>query len=338
MKCMYDVVVYNGVEVNAYKQLKAFGYSLSFYYRRRNLGMSPQEAFDACISFHEQKRNICIKEEAKKNNVSSRVLLKELRNNKPLQTIVEEQREKKAIQVENLAYLRKIGLPQEYSSLVQFCKEEKLKMVAVFHNIQHGMNLYDAVLSSLEIRENYISINNVYIFCGIQLVSLASKYSLDYNQMIRWLKKGYDYIHAIEREVFARCISKNIGGRINYLWNIYQEQFSVNKTVDLSLISTEELQIFVKCYSWMQSIKRDLIYYQFLEKINILFYSIMTLDKRVQTLLLNSEDISFSLCELYYILDFEEGLMQDFVYLQEAKFWVYRGNREVLRKLKKPNN
>lgn len=61
MKCMYDVVVYNGVEVNAYKQLKAFGYSLSFYYRRRNLGMSPQEAFDACISFHEQKKEYMYK-------------------------------------------------------------------------------------------------------------------------------------------------------------------------------------------------------------------------------------------------------------------------------------
>ena len=265
------------------------------------------------------------------------MLLKELRNNKSLQTIVEEQREKKEIQAENLAYLHKIGLPVEYSSLVQFCKEEKLKMSIVFNNIQKGMNLYDAVLYSLEIKENY-KFNNVYTFCGIQLISFASKYSLDYNQMIRWIKKGYSYEEAIEREVFARSISKNIGGRINYLWNIYQKQFSINKVVNLSSILTEELQIFIKCYSWMQKIKRDLIYYQFLEKINILFYSSMTLDERVQTILLNSENMLFSLCELYYILDFEEGFMNDFVYLQEAKFWVYRGNREVLKKLKKPSS
>ncbi len=55
MKCMHDVVSYNGVEVNAYKQLKVLGYSSDLYYNKRNLGMSPQEAFDFCITFYKKK-------------------------------------------------------------------------------------------------------------------------------------------------------------------------------------------------------------------------------------------------------------------------------------------
>ena len=43
----------------------------------------------------------------------------------------------------------------------------------------------------------------------------------------------------------------------------------------------------------------------------------------------------FTLSELYYILDFENGLMKEFLYIKEYGMWVYKGNKDVLKKIKK---
>lgn len=88
----------------------------------------------------------------------------------------------------------------------------------------------------------------------------------------------------------------------------------------------------------MEHIKRDLFYYAFLETIDVTRYRFFDLDFCVQQVLLNNEKLPFTLSELYYILDFENGLMKDFTFLEEQQVWVYNGNREVLKKLKKPSN
>ncbi len=86
----------------------------------------------------------------------------------------------------------------------------------------------------------------------------------------------------------------------------------------------------------MEHIKRDLLYYAFLETIDVAKYRFFDLDYRVQQVILNNEKLPFSLNELYYILDFEQGLMKDFTFLEEQQVWVYTGNREILKKLRLP--
>lgn len=50
---------------------------------------------------------------------------------------------------------------------------------------------------------------------------------MDANQVNFWLRKGYSYEEAIEREVFARTFSafKNDVRRFQYLWKIYKNEF-----------------------------------------------------------------------------------------------------------------
>lgn len=88
----------------------------------------------------------------------------------------------------------------------------------------------------------------------------------------------------------------------------------------------------------MNHIKRDFIYYAFLENIDISAYKALSLDSRVQSALLANSSIVFSLSELYYIFDFEEGLMKEFTYVVTHQVWIFSGNKEVLKRLKKPSN
>ena len=103
-------------------------------------------------------------------------------------------------------------------------------------------------------------------------------------------------------------------------------------------ITEEELESFVVSYNRMEHIKRDLVYYEFLESVGISKYQLLSLDGRVQNVLLTDPNVSFTLSELYYILDFDNGLMSEFTYVGAHHLWVYSGNREVLKKLKKPSH
>lgn len=178
-----------------------------------------------------------------------------------------------------------------------------------------------------------------YIYNGVSLRALAQKYTLDVNRLNFWLRKGYSYLEAIEKEVFARTFTsfENIMKRFTYLWEIYKNEFL--KSLDIQTkVTDKELQAFISIYSRMEHIKRDLFYYAFLETIDVTRYRFFDLDFCVQQVLLNNEKLPFTLSELYYILDFENGLMKDFTFLEEQQVWVYNGNREVLKKLKKPSN
>lgn len=294
MKCMHDIVIYDEKQEKALKLIKELDLSSNLYHKKRNLGMTPQEAFEHCLKVKKSPNE----------DISS-------------------------------TYLRKIGLPLEYNSLTDFCVLNKLNMSKIYKNIQVGLNLYDAVLNSF--KQSNVSLKTKYIYLHIQFKSLAQKYRLDYYQLCFWLRKGLNYFNAIEREVFARTFSQNMGSRNNFLWNIYQNEFL--KGIDIKdKITQEELNCFIICYARMKNINRDISYYEFLANINIEDYNVLNLDDRVQKFLLRCENIPYSLTELYYILDFENGLMSEFVYLEEKQIWVYNGNREVLKKLEKPSN
>lgn len=162
---------------------------------------------------------------------------------------------------------------------------------------------------------------------------------MDSNQLNYWLRKGFNYQEAIEKEVFDRTFSEFENNVRNFrtLWKIYQKEFLKGINIQ-DEVTDKELESFVVCYNRMEHIKRDLMYYAFLECLDIARYKFLSLDNRVRDVLLNEEEIPFTLSELYYILDFEQGLMSEFIYVDSYQIWVYSGNREVLKKLKKPND
>ncbi len=333
MTCSKDEIVYQNTVYRVYDLLKKMELSIDAYRAKRNAGFSIEEAFYHCINVKRKqncRRDKKILELAKATGFSKKVFYEGFYKEKPVQQIIKEQERKKEKSTETLEYLYRIGLPKEYSSLRDFCRCNSLNVKNVQQNISNDMTLYDAVLNSYGKDIHVFK----YIFLNIQLKSLAQKYSLDYDQITSWIRNGKDYREAIARDVFARSFSKNLGGRLNYLWNIYNNTFLSGKKVE-EMLSEEELESFVTCYSKMRHMQRDFSYYSFLNKINISSYLPLSIDDRVKKGLQVMKKEAFSLTELYYILDFENGLMADFTYLSDLNIWVYSGNREVLAKIKK---
>lgn len=327
-------VIHEGKEYKVLKIIKELGLNEMTYYNQRKKGMTAQDAFLHCLNL---KNKIKVKKVSEENQISKTAIYRGVNNNLPSAEIIKKVNEKKEKDFQTLEYLREIGLPLEYNSLTDFCNQERLNMIRVYKGIQKGMNLYKAVQNSLIIDRYVVEKSAKYY--GVQLKSIAQKYGLDSNQLNVWLRKGFNYQEAIERELFARIFSalKKSGNRIVYLWKIYQNEFL--KGLDFQKkVTDDELQCFMLSYARMEHIKRDLMYYEFLEGVNIPVYKTGSLDERVQDVLLTDPNVTFTLSELYYILDFENGLMKDFTYVEPHHVWVYSGNREVLKKLKKPSN
>lgn len=326
-------IIHEGKECNAVEIIRKLNLNQTVYYNQRKKGISAQEAFLHCWNL---KQVVTIKQIAKETQISSTAIRRGFQKGLSLEEIEETQQEKKTKEFQMLEYLRKIGLPLEYNSLTDFCNREQLNWVKIYKRIQKGMNLYDAVKSSLTITTTK---SNTNVYFDIQLKSIAQKYKLDPNKINFWLRKGFNSQETIKREVFARTFStlKKSGNRIAYLWKVYQNEFL--KGIDIQdKVTDRELESFVISYNRMEHIKRDLRYYEFLEGVGISAYQLLSLDERVQDVLLTDPNVSFALSELYYILDFEHGLMSEFTYIEKYHVWVYSGNREVLKKLKKPSD
>lgn len=331
----YDhTIVHDGKECNAVEIIRKLNLNQTVYYNQRKKGMSAQDAFLYCLHL---KNKIPIAQFAKEKEISQKAIGRGFQKGLSLEEIEEALRKKKEKEFESLEYLRKIGLPLEYNSLTDFCNREQLNRIKIYKRIQKGMNLYNAVKNSLIIKDGYIKRASKYF--GVQLKSIAQKYKLDPNQINFWLRKGYSYQETIEKEVFARTFSAfgNDVRKFQYLWKIYQNEFL--KGIDIQdKVTDRELESFVVSYNRMEHITRDLTYYEFLEGVGISYYKLLSLDERVQDVLLTDSNVSFTLSELYYILDFEYGLMSEFTYIEKYHVWIYSGNREVLKKLKKPSD
>ena len=335
MHCKKDIVIYNEKEYRALEIIKILGLSRALYYRNRDLGLSPQEAFISIIKNKEKKEqrgNLKPIEIAKKNNISIHAIYKGLYRGLSVEDITKKQQANKIKEKENLEYLRKIGLPDEYDNLNDFCVNERLSIRLVDYYIKNGWNLYDAVLNSLNLKKVSNKISKYCIY-GVQLNAIALKNSLDINSIRALIRRGFDYEDAIERVVFANVFAKNLGSKFNILWNIYHNEFLNNIDIKTK-VSSEELDNFIIIYNIITHIKKELIYYQFLENINIDKFRLLDLDTRVK-IALKTDNMLFTLSELYYILDFENGLMKEFLYIKEYGMWVYKCNRDVLKKIKK---
>ncbi len=332
-----DKIIYNGQLYRVYDLLAKKGFSFDAYRKKRKQGLSIEESFQHCIKV--KRKQVCRKDKnvleiAKTSGFSKKVFYEGFYKNKSVEQIIQEQEQKRNQNEEYLNYLYSIGLPKEYSSLKEFCNQNCLNAGLVHKNIQNGMNLYDAVLYSFEKKQMQIT---KYVYLGIQLKSLAQKYQLDYIQICFWLRNGKNYQEAIEREVFTRAFYKNMGGRSNYLWNYYQTEFLQDRNNE-NAITQEESLFLMNYHCRIEKIKKDFLYYAFLNSISITEYQNLNIEDRVRKVLLNYESIPFTLFELYYLLDFENGFMKEFQYLEEKQLWIYRGNREILQRLKKPSN
>lgn len=330
-------IIHDGKKCNAVEIIRKLNLNQTVYYNQRKKGISAQEAFLHCWNL---KQVVTIKQIAKETQISSTAIRRGFHKGlslKEIQDAHQEKKEKKEKEFQTLEYLRKIGLPLEYNSLTDFCNQEQLNMIRVYKEIQKGMNLYEAVEQSLILKEGYVGRSTKYF--GVQLKSIAQKYKLDHNQINFWLRKGYSFQEAIEKEVFARTFATfgNDVRKFQYLWKVYQNEFL--KGIDIQdKVTDRELESFVVSYNRMEHIKRDLKYYEFLEGVGISAYQLLSLDERVQDVLLTDPNATFTLSELYYILDFEHGLMSEFTYIEKHNVWVYSGNKEVLKKLKKPSD
>lgn len=334
MDIKYDKVIYKEQEYRALEIIKILNISYSTYSYQREKGMTAQEAFLHCLDL---KNKINVKKVSEKNQISQTAVYRGIHDNIPSDEIIKKIKANKEKAFQTLEYLREIGLPLDYYSLTDFCNREQLNVSKISKRIQKGMNLYEAVQSSLIIRDGYDGRGSKYF--GIQLQSIAKKYKLNFNQLNYWLRKGYSYQEAIEREVFARTFSAfgNDVGKFRHLWKIYQNEFLMGIDIQ-DKVTDREVECFVVSYNRMEHIKRDLRYYEFLESVGISAYQLLSLDERVQDVLLTDPNVSFTLSELYYILDFEHGLMSEFTYIEKYHVWIYSGNREVLKKLKKPSD
>ncbi len=329
-----ESVNYNGKQENVLQLIKELEIPSQTYYDKRNLGWTAQEAFDYCLQLKNKKTNgLTIAKLGRKNHISSKTIYRGLKHGKTLDTIISEQQEAKKLEEVFLEKLRKQGLPMEHENVHEFLVKQGLNSSSVYINMQKGMNLYDAIASSFG--KQHVR-NTKHIFLGIQLKSLCQKYGLSDRIVNELIQKGNNYFSAIERTVFNQCFSYNLTNRANYLWNIYQNYFL--KGIDIPEecnINEDILNSFTKSYYRMEDMKTDFRYYEFLSGINIALLETLSIEERVSNVY--REDLSFTSSELYYILDFEHGLMSDFMYLEEQNMWVYKGNQQILEKLKPSN-
>lgn len=336
MKYCDEVVNYQNNEYKVLEIIKELDLSIPSYYRSIKNNKSPQEAFDNCLLLKEKqnkKKGINVIKVAKDNNISHRTVYEGIYNNKNIDMIILETKEKQEIRKENLNYLYSIGLPPEYNSLTSFCKREGLNFSRVHNGIQKGYNLHDAILYSL------IPCNrkSKYIYLNIPLIYISQKYNLDYNQLLYWIKTC-SYKDAIHNEIFSSMFHKNMGSRLNYLRRIYQNKFICGEDVKND-ITEEEYEIFIQYQTKINYIDRKISYYEFLETIDIAYFFPLNLDERIKRVLLSSKYLPFNLSELYYILDFSNGLMKDFIYNNDNNIWIYnnRNKEEILSRIKKPS-
>lgn len=338
MKWMQDIVFYEEKEYQARFLIKKLGLSDITYRNKRREGWGSQKAFEHCLALKRRKnylKKFNISQLAKVKKVSLQAIYKNIDNENFSDTLLsfdalEEKRNNFQI------LLSSQDLLSEYNTINEFCIGEGLNACTVYQNLKSGMSLYDAVSKSFSLQ---FSRNMKNIYLGILVKSLAQKYRLDYDSIQCFFRKTHDYLFAFHQDVFKRVFSNYSVKKKQMLWQVYFNSF-LN---DISILSSDDvdeeiLNLFFKVYWNFQSIQRDFSYYQFLTTFSIPDYTSLSVDERVASFVVRFSTLPFSLEEMYYILDFEQGLMQDFIYYEKKNVWIYKGNREVLKRLKKPSN
>ncbi len=328
-----EMVFYEGEHRKVKLLIRELGLCLTTYRNKRKLGWEPQKAFEHCLAIKKKKetlKNINIEAITKKYGVTSQAIYKRLSEGKEIAEIVShlEMRNQKKEHLFN--QFQKLEISQKYKDFYDFCIQEGLNASSIYKNLASGMNLYDAIAYSFIGNPKNIK----YIFHGILLKSLCQKYCLNYDMVQFLFRKTQNYEFAFMKAVFNQIFLKSFERNREELWKIYIHSFLEDFSFSKDIVDDKIIQLFFQVYWRYQAIQKDFLYYQFLDTLDIPFLLSLKLEDRVRSVLSTVELSPFPLEELYFILDFEAGFMQDFAFLEVQKVWAYKGNRRVLEKLK----
>ena len=339
MKWMQDIVFFDGKEQKVRFLIKILKLSSTTYRNKRREGWSAQKAFEHCRALKKRKeylKNVNVKKLSEEKNVSLQAIYKSLNNEKEPAEILASYEDLKKKREDFHSLLSSQDAISQYKSIYEFCIQEGLNVSSVYQNLASGMTFYEAVLNSFSMQLGN-NVKNIYL--GILVKSLAQKYRLDYEAIQFIFRKTHDYVLSFHKVLFHQVFADYSINKKKILWKIYMESFLNDcSVIPMDVINDHVLNLFFQVYWNFQSIQKDFNYYQFLTTISIPDYISLSIDERVACLLQKFATLPFSLEEMYFILDFEHGLMQDFVYHKLKNIWVYKGNREVLKKLKKPSD
>lgn len=316
MKRKNDLVIYNNQEQNAILLIKELNLSRKWYYKRRNQGKSAQEAFDDCLNAKlKPNKNYKITIVAKDNHISPKKIYKEIEQGKNINEVIAQNTKEQEIKREEQDYLHRIGLPQEYENIHDFCIKNGLDYQLVVKELKNGQSFTNALNTPRKLKRSQL------IYFKIQLKSLCLKLNLNY-QEVRRKAINMEITDALTSNLFNQCFSTNLGNGSSKMWLLYQQYLKEPSTItDETLLAT-----FKMFQEKNKILNRYISYYQFLSYLPIKKLIDLPLDERVRYILLNIKDCHLTLMELYYILDFKNGLMQDFTYLFDGQsdLWLYQ--------------
>lgn len=222
---------------------------------------------------------------------------------------------------------------KKYETLHAFCTDNGLDGNFIYEKIGDGESLSTAVELSFNQRPKTIKHN----WNGIYLRYLFLKYKLDEDSTFKYFKlcEG-DLFKAIEMQVFLQTMKVTTNGFKKY-WNIYYKCI-LNRVENIENynLDDEVLNKFSTAYYKAGLIAKELNYFIFLDEMRSKYeIDALGIDDRVRLAL--SEDSGYCLGELYYIFDYDNGLMSDFEKMKISKkdVWVFKGNRQILERLRK---
>lgn len=222
---------------------------------------------------------------------------------------------------------------ERYDTLYSFCVGNGLNYSIIYEYLLEGMDLYEAVKLSLDVKTNQVK----YKWAGVSVKSICEKFHLCYATVIAPIRyKEGNVIYAIEKEILSQALKiKSIAFR--EYWRIYRETILLKmKDIHEFRLNSKILEGFSDAYYRTQIVLKELNYYTFLDRMRRKYdLDAMSVDERVQLML--NEDNNYSLHELYYIMDYENGLMEGYQQytIKGENVWIYKGNVQILERLKK---
>lgn len=335
MKWMADIVCYNSEFNNVGVFIKSLGLSSITYRNKRREGWESQKAFEHCLKLKEKKdkfKAVDIGKLAREYGVSKQAIYKSVSKRKE---VLEIQKKKESIKMKKEyldSWLVNQNLSTKYEDFYDFCIREGLNANSIYKSLDERMSPYNAILASFQLNSTY---NNVkYIYFGIAVKSLCQKYRLSYDNFQYIFKSSKEYELTFHKMIFNKIFSEYSINKRKELWKCYLALLNHSCMLIDYKISDNILNMFFQTYWKFQSLQSNFYYYQILEFLPISNLFFLHLEDRVIFVLTYFPNISISFNELYYLLDFENGFMCDFVYIEEKRIWVYKGNYKVLGKIK----
>ena len=176
-----DMVIYQGEVYAARKLIKELGLGLRTYERKMKSGSSAQEAFDYVLN---QKIN---KEKITQSGLSSEAIQKRVRKGVSLDDAIEMTQQKKdALESKRRSYFSR-GLPEEYTSLHEYCFCNNLDYRRIWELLETkpDISLEEAVDLYSSVSGNYRG-NLKHVVYGVSFKAFCLKYNYPYSTCLNY--------------------------------------------------------------------------------------------------------------------------------------------------------